>query len=208
MRRFRLRLVPSDESFFDLFVALAQRVRSGAEAYERMLAEFVDLGARALAVRDLEHEGDDITHEIIRRLNTVFITPIDHEDIHALASKLDDVLDHVEAAADLIVLHKIDAPLPEMKAQADVLHRTASAALRAVEVLPRYRLVLPICLEIDSLENEGDTIYRRAIADLFGGDHKAMNVLKWKDIIDEAEAGIDALEDVANLLEGIALKQG
>jgi len=143
----------------------------------------------------------------MRRLNTVFVTPLDHDDIHRLASRLDDVVDHVEAAADLFVLHKIERPLPEMKAQAEVLVRTARVTREALSTLPKYKQLADYWVEVNRLENEGDRIYRRAIADLFGGDHKAMDVLKWKDIIDETEAAIDQLEDVANMLEAISLKQ-
>jgi predicted phosphate transport protein (TIGR00153 family) len=159
-----------------------------------------------LQIGRIEHDGDDITHEIARRLNTVFVTPMDHEDIHRLASALDDVLDRIEAASDLMVLHRIEAPLPEMKAQAEVLLRAATATRQAVDKLPKYKELGDYWPEIDRLEREGDRIYRRAIADLFSGDHKAMDVLKWKAIIDEGEAAVDQLEDVSDVLEAIALK--
>lgn len=206
MPRFRIRLVPRDESFFELFVRLAEKVEEAATVYLDLLADYRDLIPKAERLRDIEHEGDEITHEVMRRLNTVFVTPLDHEDIHRLASSLDDVLDHIEASGDLFVLHKIEEPLPEMKAQADVLLRTTTATREALMTLPRFRELAPYWVEVNRLENEGDRIYRRAVADLFGGDHRAMDVLKWKDIIDEAEAAIDQLEDVANTLEAIALK--
>jgi hypothetical protein len=143
----------------------------------------------------------------MRRLNTVFVTPMDHEDIHLLASTLDDVLDHLEAAADLFVLHKIEQPLPQMKAQADVLVRATQTIREALEKLPSYKELQPYWIEVDRLENEGDRLYRQAIADLFDGDHRALDVLKWRDIYDELEAAIDRTEDVSDALEGIALKQ-
>jgi len=207
MARFRFRLVPRDERFFDLFVNLATTVHAAATAYEDLLADFTDLADKAGRLRDIEHEGDEITHETMRRLNTVFITPFDHDDIYRLTSRLDDVIDHIEAAGDLVVLHKIEQPLPEMKAQADVLVRAADVTLEAMRTLPRYDRLEASWHEINRLENEGDRIYRRAIADLFGGEHRAMDVLKWKAIIDEAEIALDTLEDVANLLEAISLKQ-
>jgi uncharacterized protein len=206
MPKVRFRLVPRDESFFELFVRLASKVEEGGKAFQDLIVDFDEVGRKASRLQDLEHEGDEITHEIMKRLNTVFVTPLDHEDIHRLASGLDDVLDHIEAAADLFVLHKIEHPLPEMKAQADVLILTCTATREALETLPRYRELEPYWVEVNRLENEGDRIYRRAVADLFGGDHKAMDVLKWKDIIDETESAIDQLEDVSNMLEGIALK--
>lgn len=202
----RLRLVPRDEGFYELFVRLGDKVELAADLYQRMLTEFDGLDERALRIRDVEHEGDEITHEIMKRLNTVFVTPLDHEDIHRLASRLDDVIDHLEAASDLVVLHKIPEPLPEMKAQADVLVRASVLTKDALARLPKFRTLGEYFVEINRLENEGDRIYRRAVADLFSGDRNAMDVLKFKDIIDEAESAIDLLEDVGNLLEGIALK--
>lgn len=206
MPRLRFRFVPRDESFFELFVRQAQNIETAAGELYDLIAEFDDAPARAARMRDLEHEGDEMTHEIIRRLNTVFVTPLDHEDIHELTTTLDDVLDHMEAAADLFILHKIEAPLPDMKAQADVLVRATRTIREALETLPKYKLLAPYAIEVDRLENEGDRLYRQAIADLFGGAHKAFDVLKWRDIIDEMEAAIDRLEDASDLLEGISLK--
>jgi predicted phosphate transport protein (TIGR00153 family) len=206
MPKLRFRLVPRDESFFEMFSRLARKVLEAGQAYRDLIANYEEVGRKAERLRDLEHEGDEFTHEIMKRLNTVFVTPLDHEDIHRLASGLDDVIDHIEAAADLFVLHKIEHPLPEMKAQADVLVEVCEVTRRAIETLPRYRELEPHWVEVNRLENEGDRIYRRAVAGLFGGDHKAMDVLKWKDIIDEVEGAIDQLEDVSNMLEAIALK--
>lgn len=207
MPRFRFRFVPKDDSFFDLFTRLASMVQSGAEAYVQLFAEFDKAADVALEIGRIEHDADDITHEIARRLNTVFVTPMDHEDIHGLASALDDVLDHIEAASDLVVLQRIEEPLPVMAAQADILLRAATATLTAVGTLPKYKELGDYWTAIDALEREGDKVHRRAIADLFGGDHKAMDVLKAKAIIDEGEAAIDQLEDVADLMEAIVLKQ-
>jgi len=206
MPKFRFRLVPRDESFYEMFVRLARKVEEAAKAYQDLVTDFQEVGRKAERLRDLEHEADEVTHEIMKRLNTVFVTPLDHEDIHRLASRLDDVIDHIEAAADLFVLHKIEQPLPEMKAQADVLVLTCKVTREALQTLPRFRELEPHWVEVNRLENEGDRIYRRAVAGLFSGDHKAMDVLKWKDIIDEAEGAIDQLEDVSNMLETIALK--
>jgi uncharacterized protein Yka (UPF0111/DUF47 family) len=203
----RFRLIPRDEKFFDLFVALATTVRDAALAYQELVTDFTDLQAKADRLRDIEHAGDDLTHETMRRLNTVFITPFDHDDIYRLTSRLDDVIDHIEAAGDQVVLYTIERPLPEMKAQADVLVQAADVTLEAMKTLPKYDRLESFWHEINRLENDGDRIYRRAVADLFGGDHRAMDVMKWKAIIDEAEIALDTMEDVANLLEAIALKQ-
>lgn len=206
MPKLRLRLVPRDEGFYELFVSLATKVHQAAVVYEDMVDSFIDLPTKAGRLKDLEHEGDEITHGIMRRLNTVFVTPFDHEDIHRLTSELDDVLDHIEAAADLLVLHKIEAPLPDMKAQAAILVQAAVLTQAALEKLPRFKELNSYWVEVDRLENEGDRIYRQAVADLFGGDHPAMDVLKLRDIIDELEAAMDKLEDVSDVLESIALK--
>jgi predicted phosphate transport protein (TIGR00153 family) len=200
-------LVPRDESFFALFVRQALNVEEGARVLFDLIAEFDGVAEKAGRLSGLEHDGDDITHEIMRRLNTVFVTPLDHEDIHRLTSTLDDVLDHMEAAADLFVLHKIEQPLPEMKAQADVLVRATQTIREALEQLPRYKQLPPYWIEVDRLENEGDRLYRQAIADLFDGDHRPRDILKLRDICDELEAAIDRTEDLSDVLEGIALKQ-
>jgi predicted phosphate transport protein (TIGR00153 family) len=206
MPRLRLRLFPRDEGFFELFVKQAEQIEAAAEQLHDLVSNFEDVPGKAARLHDLEHEGDETTHEIMRRLNTTFVTPLDHEDIYRLASTLDDVLDHLDAAADLFVLHKIEAPLPEMKVQTDALVRAAKATREALATLPKYSALAQFWVEINRLENEGDRIYRRATADLFGGDFKAMDVLKWKDIIDELEGAMDRMEDVANILESIALK--
>jgi predicted phosphate transport protein (TIGR00153 family) len=203
----KFRLVPREESFYELFVKDAEIMVQAAEVLQDIVTTFEDVPSKAGRLHDLEHEMDEVTHEVMRRLNTTFVTPIDREDIHELASSLDDVLDHLDAAADLLVLHSIEKPLPEMKAQIDLLLRAARSTEEAMRKLPAFDALASYWVEINRLENEGDRIYRKAIADLFSGDYKAMDVLKWKDIIDELEAAMDELEDVANTLEGIALKQ-
>jgi uncharacterized protein len=203
----KFRLIPREESFYDLFVKDAEVMVQAAEVLQDIVTNFEDVGSKARHLHDLEHEMDEVTHEIMRRLNTTFVTPIDREDIHELATSLDDVLDHLDAAADLLVLHRIEQPLPEMKAQAELLLRAAKSTEEAMRKLPAFDTLSPYWVEINRLENEGDRVYRQGIADLFSGDYKAMDVLKWRDIIDELEAAMDVLEDVANTLEGIALKQ-
>ena len=204
----RWRLIPREESFFDLFEELARKVQQGADALQDLLENYTDLDRKAGRVLDIEHEGDELTHEVMRRLNTSFITPFDREDIHRLASNLDDVLDHIEATAEYLQLHKIEKPLPQMVQLGSTL---AAAARHTAEAMPGLRKMKNLetyWIEINRLENEGDRSYRRTIAELFSGDYKAMDVLKWKDIIEEIETAIDRLEDVANTIEGIVLKQG
>jgi predicted phosphate transport protein (TIGR00153 family) len=207
MARRGFRLIPRDESFYELFVKAGDLLAQGATILRDIVTNFDDVPAKAGRLHDIEHEADEVTHEVMRRLNTTFVTPLDREDVHQLASYLDDVLDHMDAAADLLVLHKIEKPLPEMAAQTELLLSASQTTVEALRKLPDFRNLSNYFIEINRLENEGDRIYRRAIADLFSGDFKAMDVLKWKDIIDELEEAMDDLEDVANALEGIALKQ-
>jgi predicted phosphate transport protein (TIGR00153 family) len=204
--RFGFRLIPRDEGFFQLFAQGAGLVQVAAELLHDLVSGFEDVGPKARRLHDLEHEADEVTHLIMKRLNTTFVTPLDHEDVQRLATTLDDVMDHIDAAGDLFVLHKIEQPFPDLKAQTDVLVRAAGVTRQALETLPRYSDLPPFWVEVNRLENEGDQIYRRATATLFSGDYKAMDVLKLKEVIDEIEAATDRLEDVANVLEGIALK--
>ncbi len=171
--------------FFELFAASGQNLRITAELMEDLVEDFTDIEMNARRVQEREHEGDQLTHDIITRLNTTFITPMDREDIYALGSALDDVVDDIEAAADFFVLHAIERPLPVMQAQVDVLCRAALQTEEALKQLSKMGKVNlePYWVEINSLENEGDRI-RRAVADMFSGDYRAMDVLRWKEVIE------------------------
>ncbi len=204
----RLRLIPREESFFELFEELSRTVALGAQELLSLLNDYRDLDRKAGRVLDIEHEGDEITHEVMRRLNTTFVTPFDREDIHRLASGLDDILDHIEAAAEYLQLHKIEKPLPQMISLAETLSAAAAKTSEAMPSLRKMKDLEYYWVEINRLENEGDRFYRRTIAHLFSGDYKAMDVLKFKDVIEEIEQAIDCLEDVANTVESIVLKQG
>jgi predicted phosphate transport protein (TIGR00153 family) len=195
-------------AFFDMFVESAENLHAAALELKDMVEDFRDVEMKARRLQEREHEGDQVTREIIRRLNTSFITPLDREDIYLLATALDDVMDAIEAAADLMVLHSIEAPLPQMKAQAEVLVQATSQTEQALKLLANLRQedLEPYWVEINRLENEGDKLYRRAVADLFSGDHRAMDVLKWKEIIETLEEALDGLENVANVIETVTLK--
>ena len=203
----KLRLIPRDESFFDLFDQMGQKVEQGAQELLELLENYTDLDRRVGRILDIEHEGDDITHEVLRRLNTTFVTPLDGDDIHRLASNLDHVLDHIEAAADYLQLHKIEAPLPEVAKLARTLAVSAQVTAKALPNLRKMNDLENYWVEINRLENEGDRMFRRMIAELYSGEFKAMDVLRWQDIIEEIEGAIDRLEDVANTVEAIYLKQ-
>ena len=202
----RLRIAPRDESFFDLFDALARKVSQGASELFALLTDYRDLDRKVHRVLDIEHEGDEMTHGVMRRLNTTFVTPFDREDIHHLASSLDDVLDHIEAAAEYLQLHQIEKPLPQMITIAQILSEAAEKTASAMPRLRKMKDLEDYWVEINRLENESDRAYRRTIAELFSGDYKAMDVLKFKDIIEEIEHAVDRLEDVANTVESIYLK--
>ena len=204
----KLKISARSGEYFDLFADSARNQRVATELLQDLIENYEDVSAKAERIRDREHEGDEITHEMIRRLNTTFVTPFDREDIHRLASNLDDVLDHVEAAAEYLQLHKIESPLPQMLALAEILQKAASTTATAMPSLRRMKGLDDYWVEINRLENDGDRAYRRTIAELFSGDYKAMDVLKFKEIIEEIEHGIDRLEDVANTIESIALEQG
>jgi uncharacterized protein len=202
----RLRIVADEASFFDLFEQMSSKVQDGADLLLDLLENYTDLDRKAERILHVEHEGDEITHEIIKRLNTTFVTPFDREDIHHLASNLDDVLDHIEAAAEYLQLHRIESPLPQMVSIATILSEAAAKTASAMPSLRKMKHLEEYWVEINRLENEGDRAYRRTIAHLFSGDYRAMDVLKFKDIIEEIEQGLDMLEDVANTVESIYLK--
>ena len=204
----KLKISNRSGAFFDLFVESAENLRAAAVELRDLVEDFRDVERKARRLQEREHDGDQVTHEIIRRLNTSFITPMDREDIYVLATALDDVMDAIEAAGDLMVLHSIESPLPQMRAQADVLVQATTQTEEALRRLANLRQedLEPYWVEINRLENEGDKLYRRAVADLFGGDHRAMDVLKWKEIIETLEEALDGLENVANVIEAVTLK--
>lgn len=204
----KLKISQRSEEFFELFVESAKNLRAATELLKDLIDDYTDVDLKVKRIQDREHEGDEVTHAIIRRLNTSFVTPMDREDIYQLATALDDVMDSVEAVSDLFLLHQIEAPLPQMKAQVDVLLRATEQTEQAIALLPkmdRGRLE-PYWIEINTLENEGDQLYRHAVAELFSGEHKAMDVLRWKEVIENLEEALDGTENVANIIESIVLK--
>jgi len=203
----RLRLTPVDTVFFDLLASSARNLVEGAQLLAEMLHDANDRSQLAAAMRDAEHRGDDITHEIIRRVNSTFVTPLDREDIYRLASGLDDVLDYMDAAVDSVVLYKVEE-LPA--GVADLIDTIQRAAQVTADAMPRLRGMQNLeeyWIEINRLENLGDQIYRKIIATLFNGSTDALTVLKLKDVVDQLEASLDALERVANTVEQIAVKE-
>jgi len=202
----RIRLIPRDPAFYDFFNKSAENTVEGTHLYLELCEKFEDPRLSHKVIREKEHKGDEITHDIIRYLNTTFVTPFDREDIHALATGLDDIMDFIEAASDLFVLHQIEKPTPTAIEQAKILVRITESVSGAVHLLEKLKGLDPFFEDINRIEKEGDQVHRRAVAELFSGDFKAMEVLKWKELYEEAEQAIDACEKVANTLEQIVLK--
>jgi predicted phosphate transport protein (TIGR00153 family) len=202
----KFRLFPQNTEFFNLFTKSSENTVEGAKLYLEMCERFEDPKASQKAIRDCEHQGDQFTHDIVRLVNTTFVTPVDREDIHLLATGLDDIMDYIEAAADIFILHRIDKPTEVAREQARVLVRICENLGEAMRKLRTFKGLEPHFAEIGEMENEGDRIYRRAVADLFNGDHKSLDVLKFKELYEQVEHAIDSCESVSNTLEAIVLK--
>jgi uncharacterized protein len=199
-------IAPREREFFDLFEEAGGNIERAAGLLEEMLRDYPDRADLAREILICEQEGDRITHDIIKRLNQTFVTPIDREDILALASALDDVVDFTEEVADYLGLYKIEAPMDQAQDLAKVLHQ---AGRQIAEVLPRlrgFKDVSHYTVEINRLENDGDRIVREAVASLFDNGIDPMVVIRWKDIFERLENAIDATEHVANIIEGIVIK--
>jgi predicted phosphate transport protein (TIGR00153 family) len=203
----RLRLTPQDASFYEMFATLADNLVSGADLVAEMFAPGADREALAARMRDLEHACDAATHQIMRQLNSTFVTPFDREDIYELAGRLDDVMDYMEAAVDLVVLYSVDELPREIASQAEVLQRLANLTAMAMPRLKSMKDLSEYWIEVNRLENEADKVYRRLVARLFNGEYEALTVLKLKDIVDQLEYAADAFEKVANTVETVVVKE-
>jgi uncharacterized protein len=204
--RFSRVIAPREREFFDLFEEAGGNILRAASLLEEMLREYPERADLAREILICEQEGDRITHDIIQRLNQTFVTPIDREDIYALASGLDDIVDFTEEVADYLGLYKIEAPFEQAQRLAQVLHQSAR---QISEVMPRlrgFRDISHYTVEINRLENDGDRISREAMAALFDNGIDPMVVIRWKDIYERLESAIDATETVANIVEGIVIK--
>ncbi|NIM06470.1 MAG: DUF47 family protein [Armatimonadetes bacterium] len=204
----KLKFAPKEERFFELFDNAAKNVAKGADLLVDLVKNHDRAEELSNEIEQVEHEGDITTHEIADRLNRTFITPFDHEDIHDLAGRLDDILDNIEATADRMYLYEAGEPSPEMVNLAEVLADATKVVVRAVHGLKDMksaRRILDYCIEIHRLENIGDEQSRRALAKLFKGPD-ALHALKWKEIYDHVEEAIDLCEDVASIVESIVVK--
>jgi predicted phosphate transport protein (TIGR00153 family) len=200
-------LIPREVHFFDLFEQQSQHIIRAAGLLQELVHNFGDARAKAHAIKEVEHEGDQVTHEIVRRLNTTFITPIDREDIHGLATRLDDVLDYIEAVAERLVVYRIKEPTSACRAMADVIMSTVQAMDRTIRCLRAMdRGFHEHAVEVNRLENTADSLLRESLAALFEETADPIDVIKWKEIYETLEGITDRCEDVANIIEGIILK--
>jgi predicted phosphate transport protein (TIGR00153 family) len=202
----RFRLVPRDDGFFPLFDQAAENLADGARLLRDLIDQFEDVHAKHARINDCERRGDELTRSILQRLDQSFVAPFDREDIHALTEQIDDVVDDIQAVSELLVLHDVDEPLPEVRELTDVLVKTADANVTLVHKLSRLKGLDDDLDTIDRLESEADRIYRRSVAHMFSGDFNAFDVLRWKDIIESIESSVNGLENVSDIIRGIAIK--
>jgi len=206
---FRLSLIPREKKFFVLFEQSAQNVVKIAQQLRDMVHTWENVKERVEVITKLEHEGDAITHQIIAELHRTFVTPFDREDIVLLAESLDDITDFINSAADAMLLYKVERPTNKVKELTDILIQAVVEVEKGVSEIrgsiDRNKL-LKLCVEINRLENVGDSVHRSALAELFINSIDFAYLIKWREIYDDIETAIDRCEDVANTLEGIALK--
>ena len=202
----RLPLIPREEKFFDMFVEDAANVLAAARTLENFFGSYDQRERIAAQLRDLEHQGDQISHDIGHKLESTFVTPFDREDIHGLISALDDVLDFIEECADTFILYRIEAPTAVAVQQASIIVKQCEQLQEALANLRGFKGLERYWIEVHRLENEGDQLARKAIADLFAGGGHPIELIKWKDVYDLLENAVDACEDVANVIERIVVK--
>ncbi|MGE5281587.1 MAG: DUF47 domain-containing protein [Chloroflexota bacterium] len=202
----RLSLLPGDSAFFELFTEAGRNTLRAARLLDRMMSTWPDDSGLGREVLKAEQEGDRITHDIVQRLNSTFVTPIDREDIYALATQIDDVVDYTEEAADFLGLYQIEAPMAQAQALAKVLVGACEQLADALQNLRGFRDLERYWIEIHRLENEGDRISRDAVASLFSNGIDPMVVIRWKDMFAVLENAIDATETAAQTVEGIVIK--
>ena len=202
-------LMPRETGFFHLFELASENVVGAGQCLKNLMNNFEESEKQIQHIKDLEHKGDGLTHDLLSKLNKTFITPLDREDIHALASSLDDILDEIEAVAILFRVFKIDRPTSTACKLADILHEAAKEVGKGIGLLLEKNWDIKDCtIRVNSLENEADEVSREAISKLFEEEPDAKIVMKWKEIYENFEMGTDCCEDAVNVLERIALKHG
>lgn len=199
-------LVPRDRVFFDLFNQAGQNTLRSARLLQEMVKNWPDSAGLAREILLTEQEGDRITHDIVQRVNSTFVTPIDGEDIYGLATRLDDIVDHIEESADFMGLYRIEAPMDQALAMTDVLVKSCEQLALLLENLRGFKDLEKYWIEIHRLENDGDRLFRDALASLFANGIDPMVVIRWRDIFLRLERAVDATEAAAHILEGIVIK--
>ncbi len=202
----RFSLLPRDRTFFDLFIEAGKNTVNAARLLDQMMEQWPEEGGLSRQIVEAENEGDRITHEIVKRLNSTFVTPIDREDIYGLATQMDDIVDFTEEAADFLGLYQIEAPMEQAGALTKVLVKACEQLAMGLENLREFKDLDKYWIEIHRLENDGDRISRDAVASLFSNGIDPMVVIRWKDIFAVLENAIDATETAAQILEGIVIK--
>ncbi len=205
----KLSFMPKEQKFFDLFEESAKNIIKSARALKEMLDTWQFIDSRVAEITELEHEGDSITHQVISLLHRTFVTPFDREDIALLAHTMDDIIDFVHATADSMFIYKITAPTQRAKELADIIVQAAVEVEKAVHGLrhkSEFKQILERCVEINRLENMADRVYRAAIGEIFENTSDITQIIKWREIYEHMETATDRAEDVADVLEGVALK--
>lgn len=205
----RLPFVPKEHKFFELFEESAQNTVKAAKGLKEMMDDWQFIDSRVAEITELEHQGDTITHQVISLLHRTFVTPFDREDIALLAHTMDDVIDFIHAAADAMFIYKIESPTERAKQLADIIVQgtvEVDKAVRGLRKRKELKRIMEGCVEINRLENMADRVYRAAIAELFDNTEDIAEVIKWREIYAHMESATDRCEDVANVLEGVALK--
>ena len=200
------RLIPKEEKFFEDFVEMAQQIHRGAGLLEEMLAPEQPLWDKADEIKEVEHKCDFLTHEVIQRLHKTFVTPLDREDIHALARSLDDVIDAIDDSAGVIRLYQISTVRPDARDLSRIIKASTAQVVSAMKALGKKEGISGCAVEINRLENEADRAHAVALRRLFEEERDAIQIIKWKEILDYLEAATDRCEDVANVLEGVVVK--
>jgi hypothetical protein len=201
-----VRLVPRETKFFDMFSEMSGNLEDGARVMLELFRDYRDVPARVQKIKDIEHKGDDMTHAVLIKLNQTFITPFDREDIHRLASSIDDVLDFINSAADRLINYKITNPPPAALKLAEIILKQAQEITQGVRLLEKNQHVLEHCVEINRLENDADTVTRAAISSLFDEEKDPIQLIKIKELLEVLELATDKAEDAANVLETVVLK--
>jgi predicted phosphate transport protein (TIGR00153 family) len=201
----RFKLIPTNDAFFGMFIEAAENAAECARRLRGLLDDLTQLEAGHRSVVECERKGDVLTKAMLTKMNSSFVTPFDREDIHSLVEKLDDVCDDILGVSDLLTLIQVDEALPELVEMADILVRMTQEACGMFQKLESMRGVQEYLDNIDKMESEGDSVYRRTLARLFR-DYDALSILKWKDVIQEMEKSLNTVEDISNIVEAVVLK--